>query len=273
MGAKKDKDVMIYEEIMERSNYLEEFLKGNYEYVRREILKQRKMKIKKMGLQIDLNETLLDELILYYEFFDKAVDTLSKGLDNNEALRIILDDREYNALMNLSDMIGSNFIDNCYSKIEHVSKNYYILNNGHITGIIVHDVEIEGLPSEMKEFTNLKYLLLIWDNLNEIPDPIFKIKSLQYLNLSHNSIKEVSESIGELENLLYLKLSYNKIHKLPLSMGNLHKLEYLDISYNPINGIDERIAVGLVNLKILHAEDTEFNLAIFDDNTNLVIYY
>lgn len=98
-------------------------------------------------------------------------------------------------------------------------------------------------------FSNLEYLNLGYNELENLPDSIGNLSNLQYLNLAYNQLSSLPTSIGNLINLKNIELSNNQfLTSLPESIGNLSALEYFTSSETSLESLPESIG----NLNNLH---------------------
>jgi len=137
------------------------------------------------------------------------------------------------------NILGLKQID--YLKI----RGYYYPNN------------LEQLPNELFEQTQLKTLILTHckigsisklignlksltsldlssNQLTSLPSEIWSLKNLTSLNLGKNQLTNISAEIGNLKNLKLLDLSQNQLTSLPPETGRLERLTDLDLRYNKI---------------------------------------
>ncbi|WP_107666955.1 leucine-rich repeat domain-containing protein, partial [Cyanothece sp. BG0011] len=64
--------------------------------------------------------------------------------------------------------------------------------------------------------------LKLWDkNLNSLPPEIGQLTNLTSLNLSFNQLTDLPPEIGQLTNLTSLDLSFNQLTDLPPEIGQL----------------------------------------------------
>ncbi|XP_063787724.1 volume-regulated anion channel subunit LRRC8C-like isoform X2 [Pseudophryne corroboree] len=93
--------------------------------------------------------------------------------------------------------------------------------------------------TNLKKFTNLINLRLLYCQLDRIPSSVFSLVKLQNLDLSNNSLSSLVElaSFQQLKNLVCLRLSNNKISAIPPHIAKLASLEILYISRNQLTEI------------------------------------
>lgn len=129
---------------------------------------------------------------------------------------------------------------------------------------------LKQIPNELKICTNIKYLDLFGNSIQEMPDWFFQFKKLEHLSLKNNALKELPTSVFTLESLKYLNLSDNQIREINGHyFSNLIDIEKVDISYNQITSIPlDRIEYPKCkNLSIKGNRLIKFPTAISDTHT------
>lgn len=97
---------------------------------------------------------------------------------------------------------------------------------------------LKNVPNELKICTEIKYLDLFGNSIQEIPDWFYLFKRLEHLSLRNNTLKELPTILFTLENIKHLNLSDNQIHEISGHyFKNLMSIEKVDISYNQISSI------------------------------------
>jgi len=132
-----------------------------------------------------------------------------------------------------------------------------LLDTEKTVTIDLSNKDIDDLPPEIGNFTNLKFLNLSYNNLVTLPDEVCKLTNLQTLLLLRNEIVELPENFSNLKKLELLDISYNQISKLPANFEKLNLLNSLDASYNMLKVLPMQF-VKLNNLKDLHLEQNPF---------------
>jgi Leucine-rich repeat (LRR) protein len=152
------------------------------------------------------------------------------------------------------------------SSIERLNKlEYLYLGNSICHSCIVGRNSIKGLPIEIIKCKKLKYLNIINNNLDSIPEIIFYIKSLEILDfrannidcfpstfiknsvkikdiyLQGNKIKKINNSISNFTSLEKLFLNHNFIENINLNLFEIKKIKFLDFSDNNIKNIPSEI--------------------------------
>ncbi len=97
---------------------------------------------------------------------------------------------------------------------------------------------LKKVPNELKNCTELKYLDLFGNSIQEIPDWFFQFNRLEHLSLRNNTLKELPTIVFTLQNVKYLNLADNQIPEITGHyFKNLMNIEKVDISYNQLTSI------------------------------------
>jgi Leucine-rich repeat (LRR) protein len=121
----------------------------------------------------------------------------------------------------------------------HLPDNFCKLTN--LKHLKLEMNEIEALPEEIGELTQLETLELWTNKLTKLPDSMGQLSNLKYLDLKSNLLEALPESLYNLENLVKLDLWRNKLESLSSKIGGLKKLEYLNLYDNLLETIPEEI--------------------------------
>jgi len=113
--------------------------------------------------------------------------------------------------------------------------------------------ELQDLPREIGDFTQLKNFAISQNHLEELPQQIVELAELENLNVSDNKLKNLPEQMGRLKKLKRLYVQNNQLKELPVGVGNIDNLEALDISDNLITELPENMG-KLQNLKMFFAK-------------------
>ena len=95
------------------------------------------------------------------------------------------------------------------------------------------DNELQSIPSEIGQLTNLQELHLYNNELQSIPSEIGQLTNLQELHLHDNKLQSIPSEISQLTNLKQLLLSNNQLQIIPLDIGLLTNLTNLSLTGNP----------------------------------------
>ena len=126
---------------------------------------------------------------------------------------------------------------------------------------------LKVVPRELEICTEIKYLDLFGNSIQEMPDWFFKFKKLEHLSLKNNILKELPTIVFTIENIKYLNLAENQIHEINgHHFENLLNIEKVDISYNQITTIpSEKIEYPkCTNLSIKGNRLQKFPTAVSD---------
>ena len=130
--------------------------------------------------------------------------------------------------------------------------------NKNITALRLNEQELDVIPDEIFEQSQLKVLALRGNFLSEIPEDINKLKSLISLDLSDNNLILLPEEIAELSSLTILDIRNNYITDFPIFITQLQGLQYLNMSSNNLEIIPSETG-QLINLKILDLSDNNLS--------------
>ncbi|RZK79872.1 MAG: protein kinase [Pedobacter sp.] len=81
--------------------------------------------------------------------------------------------------------------------------------------------------------SNLRWLILTNNNINEIPSTIGDCSRMQKLMLAGNRLKTLPEELSKCQNLALLRISANQLSALPEWLLKMPKLAWLAFSGNP----------------------------------------
>ncbi len=90
--------------------------------------------------------------------------------------------------------------------------------------------ELEALPAEVGQLTNLTRLDLVGNQLTELPPQIGQLAILTDLVLDNNQLVSLPAEIGQLSNLTRLDLTGNLLTGLPAEIGQLSNLTVLHLT-------------------------------------------
>lgn len=139
--------------------------------------------------------------------------------------------------------------DYVQKKIQHAKESKSI-------SLDLKGLEIEVLPDEIGELTELKFLTLSENKIKFLPSSFSKLKKLERLHLKGNLFDKFPEEVLELENLDHLCLSGNEIEEIPKNINRLVNLQELFISDNKIKAFEYGL-LDLLNMKHLCLHDND----------------
>ncbi|MFX0075027.1 MAG: leucine-rich repeat domain-containing protein [Candidatus Hermodarchaeota archaeon] len=153
----------------------------------------------------------------------------------------------------------ASIVKNYYS-ILYLTKSYWRLKyKVEKCKIIELDFMFKGLtklPEAVKHLTNLRKLVLRYNQITEIPDWIESLHALESLNLNVNNINKLPLAIGSLDNLKELLLWKNELQDLPNSICSLRSLKTLNLRLNYLKRLPSNIG-DLINLTDLNLHDNK----------------
>jgi len=123
-----------------------------------------------------------------------------------------------------------------------------------VTEAALYNRRLTTIPPEIWNLTNLKELILEYNELTTLPPEIGNLKKLERLWLNDNLLTTLPKEIGNLKNLEVLILEYNELTTLPPEIGNLKNLEGLYLDHNKLTTLPPEIG-NLKNLKWLYLRD------------------
>ena len=108
------------------------------------------------------------------------------------------------------------------------------------------------LPPEIGNLTNLRSLVLSFNDLTVLPAEIGNLTNLVNLYLNNNQLMVLPPRIGKLSSLQYLNLRDNRLMGLPREIGNLTLLTDLDLRSNQLTELSPQLGTlierGIVNV-------------------------
>jgi len=120
-----------------------------------------------------------------------------------------------------------------------------------LTRLILVKENLKEIPENILNLTNLTYLNIYGGDLSlELPPSIGNLTKLTELNLHNNNLTNIPDTIGNLTNLTKLDLSYNKLSTIPDTIGLLTNLIELDLSKNNLTELPDWTK-NLTNLRKL----------------------
>jgi hypothetical protein len=120
--------------------------------------------------------------------------------------------------------------------------------------------QLDSLPDEIGQLTNLVNLELWSNRLMSIPPVIGKLVNLKHLNCGANQLTAFPNEIGNLKNLETLDLSnnYHNLTSLPAELFLLTNLTSLNLSNNGLTAIPPGIG-ALARLNILFLRENRLS--------------
>ena len=130
----------------------------------------------------------------------------------------------------------------------------------NITELNICDKNINEIPPQIENLSNLLVVLADCNNIKELPLDLFKLKSLAMLSLSNNNISEIPHEIEKV-NIFYLDISNNPIKTLPVIIYKKKRISNLLLHNTNIQVIPEDIC-QLKNLITLTFDDKHLSTVV-----------
>ena len=130
----------------------------------------------------------------------------------------------------------------------------------NITELNICDKNINEIPPQIENLSNLLVVLADCNNIKELPLELFKLKSLAMLSLSNNNISEIPHEIEKV-NIFYLDISNNPIKTLPEIIYKKKRISNLLLHNTNIQVIPENIC-QLKNLITLTFDDKHLSTVV-----------
>ncbi|MGQ8338578.1 COR domain-containing protein [Sunxiuqinia sp. A32] len=134
----------------------------------------------------------------------------------------------------------SSYLDLSNLEIEIIPEEVFNISN--VTHLNLSDNHIKVIPSKICNLKKIEILDLSCNDLTELPNEIYKLISLKELYLYGNHLFNLPETIGKLTNLRKLGVRKNQLKVLPESIGDLINIEGIDISDNSLTELPISIA-------------------------------
>lgn len=115
-----------------------------------------------------------------------------------------------------------------------------VLRFKNLEVLIFHEGEFRWIPPEIKQLKKLK-VLSIWSRLVGLPSELGELTELRYLDLANNRIKKIPPSFQNLRKLRYLDLGNNPMTEFPSFMVDLPNLSTFFWLGNRCDIVPERI--------------------------------
>ncbi|XP_064638193.1 slit homolog 2 protein-like [Lineus longissimus] len=114
----------------------------------------------------------------------------------------------------------------------------------HFTSLEITKTNVSQLPVIICQFRNLRRLVLVHNNLSELPDCLEKLSNLEILDVSFNALKSIKRiyfGSGGNNKKKFLDLSFNQITYIDieaLEKFDEKGLEFLSLRNNALKNID-----------------------------------
>ena len=165
----------------------------------------------------------------------------------------------------MTKIIEDTNTNDCYNKFCQWAEKYYLNDEfgnikfidkdslENITELNICDKNINEIPPQIENLSNLLVVLADCNNIKELPLDLFKLKSLAMLSLSNNNISEIPHEIEKV-NIFYLDISNNPIKTLPEIIYKKKRISNLLLHNTNIQVIPENVC-QLKNLITLTFDD------------------
>ena len=172
----------------------------------------------------------------------------------------------------MTKIIEDTNTNDCYNKFCQWAEKYYLNDEfgnikfidkdslENITELNICDKNINEIPPEIENLSNLLVVLADCNNIKELPLELFKLKSLAMLSLSNNNISKIPHEIEKV-NIFYLDISNNPIKTLPEIIYKKKRISNLLLHNTNIQNIPEDIC-QLKNLTTLTFDDKHLTTVV-----------
>lgn len=148
-----------------------------------------------------------------------------------------------------------------------------IKNFKQLKTLILYDNDISYIPSWIKNMTNLTNIYLGGNNEIDSLTNLAPMIWIEGIDLSNIGLKEIPTFIFDFKKLDYLKITENKITKLPSSLNKLQALKVLNLSYNKIKKFPDYLSLPNLEQLFLHSNPVKSIPASISKMTSLVELY
>ena len=187
--------------------------------------------------------------VIEYLINEKYTDYLTR----EEFLQCFLEDeKEIQFLLEVEKLNDITFY---LEKVLSSEYNNFTVGNKRIIGLCVQLLELEGILGKTFNLNRLKWLFIIRDSIEILPDSIGELENLESLILAGNKMKDLPKSMKKLRFLTNLELDFNEFEALPDVIAELQSLEKVAVYDNRLKIIPDSI----LNLNKLNYLDLRKN--------------
>lgn len=168
---------------------------------------------------------------------------VTQDKNNNKALRILEKVTPDTKEIKLNGLGLKQLPDNFLAKIA-VCRG--------LTSLNLQDNELEELPPQIGDLSELLELRVDKNRLKELPSTLAQLRKLQRLYAQDNQLPHLPSNLGNLVQLQELHLAKNRLGSLPGSLGSLSNLRQLNLQSNQLTTIPTSLGrlTKLVNLNL-----------------------
>ncbi|WP_149243066.1 leucine-rich repeat domain-containing protein [Dyadobacter sp. 32] len=185
-------------------------------------------------------QAIIDALYFYkgrFAIAQKEINGSTKfGFINKNGLPEI--DYIYDEVTQFSETDG-------FARVKREKKNYLLdtLKNEYLLATTLNEITDQTTALDLSS-----------QQLDSIPETIFRYPKIKVLLLYNNSIKHISERIAELTSLTTLNLYINKLTSLPPQIEKLTALREVVLSFNEFDSLGPQIGElnSLITLNLSH---------------------
>ena len=154
-------------------------------------------------------------------------------------------------------------------------KELYNINESDYLNVIVISIMDEPISNDdlikISKLKNVDTLILIKNNIFELPDCICELTKLKTMKININYLTKLPNSIDKLINLEQLNLNMNKILVMQPEIFNLHNLWSLDMTNNCLTSIPADIIKLNDNLRMLWIGNIDHSKIIkYEQHDNII---
>lgn len=104
----------------------------------------------------------------------------------------------------------------------------------YINGNNWNNNNLDSLPDELFKMENLEIVDLSYCNIKVLNSQVSNLKKLKELNIAHNKITSLPNELFYLREISNLYIQNNALTEISSEIVNLRQLKYIDVSNNPI---------------------------------------
>jgi hypothetical protein len=125
-----------------------------------------------------------------------------------------------------------------------------------VVALDLSSLDLEHIPTEVQQFSNLRFLNLGGNNLKELPEFIYRSNSIEALLLFNNSNLIISPQISRMDSLKILNIGKCGLDEFPEAIYELKNLELLGVSGNNFSLEQlKKISTGMAACRVIISLD------------------